>query len=142
MKKFFLLFSFFFGIFGFAQVKDSVKTAQNLSSPKNSILIEDYAKVDEEPIFLNGGIAAFRQKIMEHIDATNIEGSGKITTSVSFVVEKNGSISNIKAVGNNNTFNTEATKALYFIKGKWKPAFKYGQEVRYRYTVPLSIKFE
>lgn len=98
--------------------------------------------VDQEAIF-PGGINKFREGIINNLDTSALEGNDeKYTTSITFVVEKNGSISNIKADGKNKDFNKLAIDAIKMIKQNWKPATYQGQTVRSYYKVPISFVLE
>ena len=98
--------------------------------------------VDVEAKF-NGGIDVFRNKVVGNFDTGNFEGSGDLMkTVVTFIVEKDGTISNIKANGDNSQFNKEAEKTIRSIKGKWTPAKLNGENVRSYFKFPISMQFE
>lgn len=98
--------------------------------------------VDIEAKF-NGGIDAFRNKVVGNFDTGSFEGSGDLMrTVVTFIVEKDGTISNIKANGENSQFNKEAEKTIRSIKGKWTPAKLNGENVRSYFKFPISMQFE
>ena len=61
---------------------------------------------------------------------------------MTFVVERDGTISNVKAVGANADFNRESEKVIKSIKGKWNPAKLGGQNVRSYFRFPISMQFE
>ena len=67
---------------------------------------------------------------------------GTVKTEVTFVVERDGSITDVKANGSNKDFNAEAIRTVKSIKNKWAPAKINGQSVRYRYRMPLTMQFE
>nr|WP_260391327.1 energy transducer TonB [Riemerella anatipestifer] len=67
---------------------------------------------------------------------------GLVKAMVTFVVERDGTITNVKAEGQNNMFNKEAEKAIKSVKGKWTPAKIKGEAVRSYFRIPVSIKFE
>ena len=76
---------------------------------------------------------------------TSVVGSESgevIKAVVTFVVERDGTISNIKAAGANADFNKEAEKVIKSIKGKWNPAKLGGQNVRSYFRFPISMQFE
>ena len=68
-------------------------------------------------------------KVMENFDNEAVEGEGVLTTTVKFVVETNGTVSQVKATGSNADFNREAERVVRSIKG-WKPAKKEGVNVK------------
>jgi hypothetical protein len=47
----------------------------------------------------------------------------------------------VKAYGDNESFNREAERGLLKIKDKWTPAELNGEKVRYRFRIPLTISF-
>lgn len=63
-------------------------------------------------------------------------------TEVVFVVELDGTLSQVKAEGPNNSYNREAERAIKSIQGKWKPAKRDGIPVRARYRIPIRKKYE
>ncbi len=99
-------------------------------------------KVDIEADF-NGGINAFRNKVVQNFDTDTFAGTGElIKTTVTFIVEKDGTISAINADGNNSNFNREAESTIKNIKGKWNPAKLDGQNVRSYFKFPITMQFE
>ena len=58
-----------------------------------------------------------------------------------FVIERDGSITDVKASGPNSEFNAEAVKTIKGIRKKWTPAKVNGQAVRSRYRLPLTMQF-
>lgn len=98
--------------------------------------------VDVEANFV-GGIDGFRTKVLNNFDTSVVESEGEVIKAVvTFVVERDGTISNIKASGNNADFNREAEKVIKSIKGKWNPAKLGGQNVRSYFRFPISMQFE
>lgn len=97
--------------------------------------------VDVEAKF-EGGEAEFRKKIANSFDGSQFESEGVLKTTLTFVVERDGSISNIKADGKDASFNAEALRTIKSIKGKWTPAKVKGESVRSYFKFPISMKFE
>lgn len=97
---------------------------------------------DKEAKF-DGGIDAFRDKFQNKFDGSEFDGTGEsLKTTLTFIVEKDGSISNVKANGKDVNFNSEALRAIKAVKGKWTPAQLDGESVRSYFTFPVSMKFE
>lgn len=94
----------------------------------------------------DGGINSFRTKVMNNFDGSGIEGNGEVMkTTVTFIVEIDGTISGIKASGSDADFNSEAVRTIKSIssKGKWKPGKnKQGESVRSYFKFPISMQFE
>lgn len=90
-----------------------------------------------------GGINALRQEVANLFYTEGIYTEVKdVKTQILFIVERDGSISNVKAEGDNFTFNRQAEIALYSIGGKFTPAVIDGSPVRSRFRLPLSLKLE
>ena len=103
---------------------------------------EVYESVDQEAEF-PGSLNSFRNKIAENFDNSAMEGGeGTLKTTVTFIVERDGSISDVKASGSNSDFNSEAVRTVKSIKTKWVPAKINGQPVRQRFRLPLTMNFE
>lgn len=117
------------------------------------------------PDFPDGGINGFRQLVASkfNIDKVNpyqhlpIEYVKKIQqmilqnkptpdiqlmTTVKFIVEPDGSLSNISAKGENQSFNEEIERAVKSIQTKWIPAEVKGEKVRSKYYMPVKITVE
>ena len=107
------------------------------ADPPNKI----HTSVDVEADYGNGGLNGFRAKVHENFDTEAVEGEGILTTTVKFVVETNGTVSQVKATGSNADFNREAERVVRSIKG-WKPAKKGGVNVRSYYSLPLKMQFQ
>lgn len=104
---------------------------------------EVYESVDQDAEFPGGGLGAFRNKFIENFDTGAMEGGeGTIKATVSFIVERDGSITDIKIQGGNSDFNQEAIRTVKSIRTKWKSAKINDQPVRQRYKMPLTMNFE
>ncbi len=103
---------------------------------------EVYESVDQEAEF-PGSLNSFRNKIAENFDNSAMEGGeGTLKATVTFIVERDGSISDVKATGSNSDFNSEAVRTVKSIRTKWVPAKINGQPVRQRFRMPLAMNFE
>ncbi|MDQ0478198.1 MULTISPECIES: energy transducer TonB [Chryseobacterium] len=101
-----------------------------------------YTEVEQLAEF-PGGINKFRSSVQNNFDTGAMEGDeGVVKTTITFVVERDGSITDVKADGPNKTFNAEAVRTVKSVKNKWSPAKINGQAVRYRYRLPLTMQFE
>jgi protein TonB len=101
-----------------------------------------YTEVEQLAEF-PGGINSFRSKVQNSFDTSIMSGDeGVVKTEITFVVERDGSISDVKANGGNSDFNAEAMRTVKSIRNKWAPAKINGKSVRYRYRLPLTMQFE
>jgi Gram-negative bacterial TonB protein C-terminal len=97
------------------------------------------SEVEELPKYSKGmdGLYSFIKSNFKIPDADK-ETKGKIF--LSFIVEKDGSLSNIKVVrGINEALNSEAIRVLKASE-KWIPGQQNGEKVRVSYTIPIQIK--
>lgn len=103
---------------------------------------EVYTEVEQQAEF-PGGINSFRSKVSDNFDTGAMEGGeGTLKTEITFVVERDGSLTQVKANGPNADFNREAERTVKSIRNKWTPAKINGQAVRYRFRLPLTMNFE
>lgn len=90
-----------------------------------------------------GGINTLRQHIAHLFYGEGVHAeTGNSKAVIAFIVEKDGSISNVKAEGDNFTFNRQAEIALYLIPDKFSPASVNGNPVRYSFRLPLAMNPE
>lgn len=90
-----------------------------------------------------GGFNLMRQQIIDLFYTNAILSDHKVMkVDLLFVVEEDGSISSVKAEGDNFTFNRQAEIALYLLPEKFSPAVINGKTIRYRFRLPLSMNFD
>lgn len=90
-----------------------------------------------------GGIDAFRNKVINKFDGSGFVDEGTLSTTITFIVETNGTISDIKTNGKDASFNAEAIRTIKAVKGKWIPGKnKKGEAVRSYFKFPISMKFD
>lgn len=88
------------------------------------------------------GLEFFKSEIGDNFYTDIISGTGRIECKVYFVVEKDGSILSVKAIGKNEVFNRQAELAVLLTPEKWEPATKNNQpEVSYM-SFPVAINFD
>ena len=88
-----------------------------------------------------GGMSKFYSYIMNNFEKPELEGSTITTVLVSFIIETDGSISNIKVLRNTlEGMDLEAIRVLKSIRDKWTPGIKEGQKVRTNFILPIKIK--
>ncbi|SFT55061.1 hypothetical protein SAMN05421857_1521 [Chryseobacterium formosense] len=103
----------------------------------------EFSKTIDKTADYPGGINALRKEIAQLFYGDGVYSeSGNVKTNVGFIVEKDGTISNVKAEGDNFTFNRQAEIAVYSISEKFSPAYINGTPVRYKFRLPLALNFE
>lgn len=87
-----------------------------------------------------GGIAAFLNYVNKNFRIPEIDQNMTVKIYVSFVVERDGSITAIKAVRDPGYgLGKEAERVLKSIKTKWSPGIQNGKPVRASYSLPITI---
>ncbi|TXF76041.1 energy transducer TonB [Chryseobacterium sp.] len=120
---------FLFGVLFF-----SICVGQETFKPEISVK-------SQQAEFRNGGTENFRKLIAENFRIRKVQGSGKLSCNITFVVERAGTLSQIQASGTSDSFNKEAIRAVQKIKEKWIPAMFNNEKVRTRYRIPLNLDF-
>jgi beta-lactamase regulating signal transducer with metallopeptidase domain len=99
-----------------------------------------FITVEKEPKF-KGGISEFYNFLSKNIqypDAMlkrNVQGK----VFISLTVEKDGSLSDIKAVRDIGFGAAEEAIRVLKLSPKWEPGYQNGQRVRVRYTLPINF---
>jgi len=113
-----------------------------ISKPVDKTKIETELSVEAN---FAGGLESFRNKVMNTFDGSGFESGDVMKTTITFIVEIDGTISGIKANGADADFNSEAIRTIKAIsaKGKWTPGKnKQGEAVRSAFKFPISMKFD
>ena len=137
---------------------------QKSSKPKPAKEDVVYINVDKEAVFSKGGIDGFRDLFLLNIDSDKIDGyedfpeeekkeiqklisenkptpSVMLSTTLSFIIEPDGTMSNVLAEGENQSFNKEMERVVKEdIKDKWIPAEIKGKKVRSYYKMPIRMR--
>ena len=98
--------------------------------------------LDKQPSFL-GGIQKFYAYVGNNFEKPELNEETTVTVKVSFVVEKDGSMSNIKIVDDPGFgLGQEAVRVLKSLKTEWNPGIYDGEPVRTFYNLPITVKLE
>ncbi|MGG5209133.1 energy transducer TonB [Chryseobacterium sp. MIQD13] len=115
-----------------------LKTPKGISknNPEKAVVFEKSADYP-------GGFNTLREEVAHLFYTGGVYTETKtVKTNVTFIVEKDGSISNVHAQGDNFTFNRQAEIALYSVSEKFSPAIFKGDPVRYHLRLPLTLTIE
>jgi periplasmic protein TonB len=97
------------------------------------------AALDAQPEF-PGGMKKFYAYVGDNFEKQEIDGEESLTVHVSFVIEKDGSMTDIRVVRNPGYgLDKEAIRVLKSLKTKWKPGVLNGQNVRTQYSLPIKV---
>lgn len=96
--------------------------------------------VDKMPEF-PGGIKKFYTYVGNNFEKPDLETENAIRVSVSFVIEKDGSMTDIKVLKDPGYgLGAEAIRVLKSLKTKWSPGMYEGKAVRTSYNLPITIQ--
>lgn len=90
-----------------------------------------------------GGMGAFNQYVQKNLRLPDFDRDMNVRVYVSFVIEKDGSMTDIKATRDPGYgLGKEAERVLRSMKIKWKPGIQNGKEVRSRMSLPIIINIK
>lgn len=120
--------------------REDIKLISNVSKNLQKNVMKGTVSVPEYP----NGINALRNIVANLFYKEQILSDEKeLQTLISFMVDKDGTICDIKAQGDNASFNKQAEIAMYLIPEKFsKPAFHNGEATSYIFRMPLTMKLE
>ena len=159
LKLFVLAAVLFFGVVCAQETPKSLP----VKSTEDKNIVLNY--VDKEAVFPDGGVNGFRNLLASKVNTNKINeyenlpkeevkkikklisqkkpiSKTTISSVLTFIVEPDGTISDISAKGENQSFNEEIERAVKSIQTKWIPAEVKGEKVRSKYYVPVKITIE
>ncbi|MFM9824943.1 MAG: energy transducer TonB, partial [Flavobacterium sp.] len=103
------------------------------------VKLNELEKLAEFP----GGMEKFYKKVSENLDASELNYTGFTQIHVSFIIEKDGSMSEIVV---DSTLDSELKKEIIIglksIKTKWLPATLENKPIRIEYSLPIVLNIE
>lgn len=127
-KKLLFVFTLCIAQFVFAQAP--------LSAVKSIPLRYDTVEVQPE---FPGGINEFIKFIGKNFKAPEVEGLSGVV-KVSFVIETNGTIGEVKIVKDLGSGTGDEAKRVVMASPKWTPGEQAGKPVRVLYELPITIR--
>ncbi|MEJ7560606.1 MAG: energy transducer TonB [Pedobacter sp.] len=118
--------------------KDRTLSSKSWDEKGESIVLNGI--LDVQPEF-PGGMQRFYRYIASHFHyPKGLSPRPKGIINLSFVIDRDGSISDIKVVNSvHELLDAEAVRLLKYMP-KWKPGMQLGKAVRVKYNIPLSMK--
>ena len=102
-----------------------------------------YTVVEQDPEF-DGGMEALVPWLGSHVNypAEAREQQVEGTVFVTFVVETDGSISNVRVVNHRDAMAALEQEAVRLVRAmpKWKPGKQQGKKVRVQFTLPIQFQ--
>jgi protein TonB len=104
---------------------------------------EIFKYVEQMPEFADGEVGAYLSKNIRYPQAAQENDiSGRV--NIQFVVSEDGSISDVKVVGNKRLGGGLEEEAIRVVKGmpKWRPGKQNGRAVKVYFTLPVLFRLE
>lgn len=139
-----------FKIKAFIKGKDTIPVKRNTDNRLEKKAVQDISTAvegvaaDLVPAEYPGGVNELRKKVSKNFNSAIFgETNGLVRSTITFVVDKNGSIRDLKTEGENEKFNNEVLRVTKEANENitWKPATKDGEPVAYRYNLPMAMQF-
>ena len=102
-------------------------------------------EVDTPPEFFKGDVGTFlREWVYTYLKYPDIPLNQGIsgTITVEFIVEKDGSVTNVRAVRGNDQYLEDEAVRVIAASPKWKPGVFGGEKVRVKYSVPVEFRLK
>lgn len=103
-----------------------------------------FTAVEQMPQFMGGDVNTFRRWVMQRIVYPPIaqENGVQGTVVVQFIVEKDGSLSNIKVLRSPDSSLSKEAVRVITSSPKWTPGKQRGTAVRVQYTLPVGFRLQ
>jgi len=95
----------------------------------------------EKPAEYPGGINKFREYVVSNFNYPEELGQS-VRFTVTFTVEKDGTLTDIKLSKNPGFGIPEQIQKIFTASKKWTPGYEHNKPVRSRFQFPLIIQFE
>ncbi|MES2411602.1 MAG: energy transducer TonB, partial [Bacteroidota bacterium] len=128
------------GTVGTNLISTTVNTGTAISPTKGAEGTNTVSELDRLPEY-PGTMKKFYKDIIDNIRRPDVDDSGvTISVIMSFVIEKDGTMSDIKAVrSTDKNLEKEAIRVLKAMKIKWSPGWKDGEKVRTLFMLPIKV---
>lgn len=105
---------------------------------------EIFVIVEDMPKFKGGDINNFREWVQKRVRYPELAAENGIQGRVfiSFVVEPNGTVSNVSVTRSVDPLLDEAAKEAVAASPKWEPGMQRGRPVRVRYSIPIIFQLQ
>ena len=119
-----------------------ILSLSSFSQSNDSIDVSDttiYIIVEKMPEF-TGGEAKLFEYLSKNLRFKNCYFEGKIKTRlfVQFVIEKDGSVSNVKIIRGKSCMDNQLIKIISNMP-KWKPGYSGLKKVRVKFNLPINV---
>ncbi|WP_139421555.1 M56 family metallopeptidase [Chryseobacterium mulctrae] len=135
----------------FIKGKDTIPIKRNTDNRLEKNTVQDISKAVEGTAAnliqaeYPGGSNKLRDLIQTSFNSAVMKGNeGMVKSIVTFVVDQNGKVRDIKISGENEKINNEIYRVTKLANDNvtWKPATKDGKPVAFQYKMPIAMNFE
>ena len=128
------------GTVGTNVTSTTVNTGTAITPSKGAEGTKTINELDRLPEY-PGGIEKFYEYVGNNFEKPDAdESSDAVSVTMSFVIEKDGSMSSIKVLGSSDkNMEREAIRVLKSLRVKWSPGYKDGDKMRTLYTLPIKV---
>ncbi len=129
----------------FTEFDEDVEVIQSIGT--STEVIEDdqpFLFAETMPSFNGGDLGTFRKWVMERIQYPQIAAENGISgrVIVTFVIEKDGSLTNIETLLTPDRSLSEEAARILKQSPKWTPAMQRNQPVRLKFTLPVEFSIQ
>ena len=129
----------------FAEFAEDVEIIQQVAV-KEEVIEDDqpFVKVEQMPSFQGGDLMTFRNWVMQQVRFPQIAIENNISgrVLVSFVIEKDGRLTNIQVLQTPDSSLSDETIRVLKTSPKWTPGKQRNQSVRVKYTLPVQVNIQ
>lgn len=115
-----------------------------LQAEEEEVEDEIFVIVEDMPKFRGGDINKFREWVQKRVRYPELAAENGIQGRVfiTFVVEPNGTVSNVSISRSVDALLDEAAKEAVSASPKWEPGMQRGRPVRVRYSIPIIFQLQ
>lgn len=129
----------------FEEFEEATEIVHTVSA-KGEVIVDDTPVMFAEnmPGFMGGDINTFREWVMKRVQYPSIARDNGISgrVIVSFVIEKNGKLTNIEVLSTPDKSLSDETSRVLNMSPMWTPARQNNQAVRLKFTLPIEFKIQ
>lgn len=130
---------------GFAEFEEDIEIVQQVAVQEEEIEEEQiFYKVETMPSFMGGDLNKFRNWVNSKVKYPQLAQENNISGRVllMFVVEKDGSLTNIQVLQSPDSSLSEEAIRVLKTSPKWEPGKQRNQCVRVKYTLPIDFRIQ
>jgi protein TonB len=115
-----------------------------INAEEEEVEEEIFVIVEDMPTFKGGDINRFREWVQKRVRYPELAAENGIQGRVfiTFVVETNGTVSNVSITRSVDALLDEAAKEAVAASPKWEPGMQRGRPVRVRYSIPIIFQLQ